>query len=81
MLYESDLTNLLSQWQERLGENKVEQSYKDALNDCIYDLRTLIDSNFTQEALAQESFMQKLKEDEATWNDFFQSLTADGIFD
>lgn len=72
MLYESELTNLLSQWQERLGTTDNNSSYKDALSDCIYDLRTVIDSSFAEEALANEAFEQSLQENEAQWIDYFE---------
>ena len=80
MLYESDISHLLSQWQERLESNCNEQSYKDCLSDCIYDLNCLMDKNFAEEALAQESFKQQIKKDDKYWDSFFDNLLADGMF-
>lgn len=80
MLYESDISHLLSQWQERLSSDSNEQPYKDCLSDCIYDLNCLMDKNFAEEALAQESFEQQLKKDDKYWDSFFDNLIADGMF-
>ena len=80
MLYESDIANLLSQWQKRLDSNVNGQSYKDCLSDCIYDLNCLIDKNFAEEALANESFEQEIKEDDNHWEEYFNSLIENGIF-
>lgn len=60
MLYESDLNKLLGQWTERLDFQTAKQEYKDAVRDCIYDLKCLLDKNFEEEALAEEAFEQQL---------------------
>lgn len=60
MLYDSDLNQLLTQWSERLGFQTAKQEYKDAVSDCIYDLKCLIDKGFEEEALANEAFEQQL---------------------
>ena len=62
MLYESDISSLLSQWQKELKESK-DPSYKDGLRDCIYDLRMLIDEHFKEEVLAQEAWESQMAED------------------
>ena len=78
MLYESDINGLLSKWEAHLDSQPSE--YKIGVRDCIYDLRCLMDKNHEEEALAQEAFEQTLKMDEEYWNDYFNNLTADGIF-
>lgn len=48
MIYESDLIGLTTSWKMRLQDD-YEQPYKDALNDCIYELTQLINSSLDQE--------------------------------
>ena len=80
MLYESDISNLLSQWQKRLDTKSSEQPYKDALSDCIYDLRCLVDNNHKEEALANEVITDQLEQDAQFWNDYYNAfLNNDGI--
>lgn len=81
MLYDSDVNTLLSQWQERLSFQTAKQEYKDAVRDCIYDLRMLIDKQFQEECLANEAFEQKLKEDKELWDNYLSgSYVGDGVF-
>jgi hypothetical protein len=63
MLYESDLNKLLDQWTERLGFQTAKQEYKDALRDCIYDVKCLIAKNFEEETLAREAWEQQMADD------------------
>lgn len=77
MVYESDITNLLNQWQNRTLNCSNDRGYKDGLNDCIYDLRCLIDKNFAEEALANEAFEQQLKEDAQFWEDYRKAFLVD----
>lgn len=56
MLFDGDLSALMTQWQERLQFQTPD--YKIAVRDCIYDLKTLMDKQF-----ADEIFEQQLKED------------------
>lgn len=79
MVYESDISSLLSEWKKMLKDKAIEPSYKDAIRDCIYDLNCLIDNNFSQEALAQEAFEQQMKEDWDCWQGYFNNLTSDGV--
>lgn len=53
MIYESDVSNLLSKWNERLQKTDSLQ-YKDALYDCLYDLKTLSEKSFNEEIDYQE---------------------------
>lgn len=80
MLYESDINSLLSQWQERLNFQTAEQPYKDAIRDCIYDVRMLMDENFKEEMLAREAFEQQLKEDDAKGLLNINPLIPDGNY-
>ena len=81
MLYEGDLNKLLDQWTDRACHNPADQGYKDGLNECIYDLRCLIDKNFADEALANEAFEQQLEEDSKIWSDYFENkYLQNGIF-
>lgn len=41
MVNRVDVLNLLSDWEERLKDDAFSQAYKDALNDCIYELTSL----------------------------------------
>ena len=72
MLYESDLNRLIESWTSRPGFTEASQEYKDAVNDCIYDLRELVNCRFQEEALANEAFMQMLEEDSKIWNDYIK---------
>lgn len=79
MIYESDIDELISKWVES-PVFKAEPQYKDAVMDCIYDLRKLMDKNFTDEILAHEAFEEQLKEDSQFWNDYYNAfLNNDGI--
>ena len=80
MLYDSDLSNLLSQWQEIAARPFVDSSYKDGVRDCIYDLKCLVDKQFQEECLANEAFEQQLKEDELLWNKYLSGgYAGDGV--
>lgn len=54
MIYISDLQNLVSSWLERLGDSSQPLPYRDALNECIYDLNNLIDHSLIEEADYQD---------------------------
>ena len=73
MLYDSDLNQLLAQWAERLSFQTAKQEYKDAVRDCIYDLRILIDKQFQEEIMANEAFEQQLKENSDYWNGYLSN--------
>ena len=80
MLYESDVSSLLAQWRQRICHLPVDTAYKDGVNDCIYDLQTLMDKQFQEEALANEAFEQQLKEDEILWNKYLSGgYAGDGV--
>lgn len=77
MLYESDVSSLLAQWRQRIYHLPVDTAYKDGVNDCIYDLQTLMDKYFQEEALASEAFEQQLQEDAKYWSDYYATLFSD----
>lgn len=80
MLYDTDINNLLSEWNERLGLSGNSQSYKDALSECIFDLKCAVNKNFEEEALANEAFEQRLEDTERDWEAYFNNLVRNGIF-
>lgn len=49
MIYTSDLQQLVSAWKERATSAAQPTSYKDALNECIYDLDQLVDNSIIEE--------------------------------
>lgn len=51
MLYESDITSLIGQWQERAGSG----DYGIAIKECINDLESLIDRSHEEENKAREA--------------------------
>lgn len=54
MLYDNDISYLLSLWEERVSFNTSTQEYKDAVRDCMYDLKVLNDKNRQYLKAAQE---------------------------
>ena len=60
MLYSSDFNGLLARWDKETKDSHREQPYKDAVRDCIYDLRCMIDDKFAEEMLAQEAWEQQM---------------------
>lgn len=49
MITISDLQQLTKSWQERLGDTSQPLPYKDALNDCLYELNQLINHAIEEE--------------------------------
>ncbi len=78
MLYESDVNKIISEWKSIADRPGINQQYKDALRDCMYDLNCLVDRQAEEEALANESFEKKMKEEWDCWNEYFTSVT-DGV--
>ena len=68
--------DLLSQWKERLAQD-YDRSYKDGLNDCIYELENLLTMSldFFPDDIVWESGDPMLYEN---MEDYFNSLEADG---
>ena len=65
MVYLSDIQNLISEWTDRLEVISYPQSYRDALNECIYDLDTLVTKAIEDELDAYYSHKQLVHEDAA----------------
>jgi hypothetical protein len=74
MLYESDVNDLLQEWEDRLPHQSPD--YQIALGEGIYDLRCLRDKEFEEEN--NESFEQMIKD--SAWDGYFKSLLEDGVF-
>ena len=49
MICVSDLQQLISSWQERMGKQTHPLEYKNALSECIYDLNQLINHSIEEE--------------------------------
>lgn len=45
MLYGAEIDELLAAWQQRIQDKSYPQEYRDALVDCVYELKTLLDSS------------------------------------
>lgn len=45
MLYDNDVSYLLTLWKERVSTSNITQEYKDAVRDCMYDVKVLADKN------------------------------------
>ena len=58
LVYNSDLDNLLSEWQEVINKPFASDSYKDGVRDCMYDLQNLLNKRNEEEALADEAWAQ-----------------------
>lgn len=78
MLYEGDIWSLIASWKNRLLNKPMEQAYKDALNDCIYDLGSLVDRQFEEEILAREAFEKQLEEDAKFYEELEKELKENG---
>lgn len=66
MIYRSEMNKLISQWEER-AKKENSQDYNDALFDCIYDLKKVLDSYITQEeaAMTYEDALESIHLDES----------------
>lgn len=54
MVYISDLQELVSQWIERMRNTSQPVPYRDALNECVYELNSIIDKALSIEADSQQ---------------------------
>ena len=55
MITVGDLSRLLDQWKSKLGQHSrdfYDVAYKDGVNDCLYDLTSLIDEILKEEEQA-----------------------------
>lgn len=61
MITIGDLNKIISQWKLKLAEpasDKYDSIYKDAVNDCLYDLNNLIEKRMAEEEMAFEYMNQ-----------------------
>ena len=58
MIYESDLNRLLTKWKDMLegtgNYNSLDSAYIDAVGDCYYDLKTLLDNCIEEQLVETE---------------------------
>lgn len=67
MIYPSDINNLLSAWEGRLKENtRGDMSYWLALNECIVDLKGLLNASLDEQfqQLEKERYLNTLSPEE-----------------
>lgn len=55
MIYIADAQKLVSKWLERLSKSPMSMDYKDALNDCIYELNVLIHQSLQEEVTYKDA--------------------------
>ena len=55
MMYLTDVNKLISMWQDRKNNSKCSPEYKDAVNDCIYDLSTFMDNLIEEDIQGREA--------------------------
>ena len=80
MLYSNDFNGLLARWDKETKDSHREQPYKDAVRDCIYDLRCMIDDKFAEEMLVQEAWEQQMEKDSKLYSEYLENkFVQDGI--
>ena len=75
MITENRINNLLSQWKERLSNNKYSDEYKCALGECVYDLTITLDKIKEEEEANLEEVIANLPSKEI--EDYLMGLEAD----
>lgn len=55
MICVSDLQQLISSWQKRMGKQAHPFEYKNALSECIYDLNQLINKTLLDEMTEEDA--------------------------
>jgi hypothetical protein len=51
MPFQSDIVSLLSQWKKRALNESYSDQYRDAVNDCIYELNDIVRKRMMEEAV------------------------------
>ena len=70
-----NINSLLSQWEGRLSQ-EYDTSYKDALRECIFELKSMIDEEHLEDALAwEQEMLNNMPSNEIL--DYLQSQEAD----
>ena len=59
MIYPSDISKLISEWTERMGNTTYPQPYRDALAECAYELGKILTDFFEEEINAREYLEQQ----------------------
>lgn len=75
MIAEKNINALLSQWKERLSNNKYSDEYKCALGECVYDLMITLDKIKEEEKANLEEVIASLPSKEV--EDYLMGLEAD----
>lgn len=75
MIAEKNINSLLSQWKERLSNDKYSDEYKCALGECVYDLMITLDKIKEEEKTNLEEVIANLPSKEV--EDYLMSLEAD----
>jgi hypothetical protein len=70
MFYESDITNLVTQWNDRASNPIYDDSYRKAVAECAYELNTALLKAFEEEVNAWEFL------DEQYADEYLSSLEA-----
>ena len=75
MIAEDRISNLLSQWEERLGSDEYSDEYRCALGECVYDLMVTLDEIREEEKAGLEEVIASLPSQEV--EDYLMGLEAD----
>lgn len=71
MIYESDVLDLITKWQLEMADSRRNTYYQNALFDCIFDLRDLVNRSLNEEFSVKEAekiFVTKDLPSEEMWN-------------
>lgn len=82
MVQESDISNLISIWEQRLSNTLYSNDYKIAIKECLFDLKKVLDTPKTYEEfidsivanLPSEEVEEYLREQEA--DSYLSSIEA-----
>lgn len=75
MIAENRINNLISQWKERLSNDKYSDEYKCAFGECVYDLIITLDKIKEEEKANLEEVIANLPSQEV--EDYLMGLEAD----
>lgn len=75
MIAEKNINTLLSQWKERLSNDKYPDEYKCALGECVYDLMITLDKIKEEEKANLEEVIAYLPSKDV--EDYLMGLEAD----
>ncbi len=75
MIAENNISFLLSQWKERLGNESYSEDYRCALGECLYDLQELLEKIRKEEESNLQEVLASLPSKEV--EDYLSGLEAD----